>query len=42
MAQDLFIQGAKIAGQYGSQVDVASIKAEQEKLRTISNVAQPQ
>ena len=41
MAQDLFIQGAKIAGQYGSQVDVASIKAER-KLRTISNVAQPQ
>ena len=40
MAQDLFIQGAKIAGQYGTQVDVASIKAEQDKIRTIADVAQ--
>tara|TARA_B100000963_G_scaffold362026_1_gene402266 strand:- start:3690 stop:5774 length:2085 start_codon:yes stop_codon:yes gene_type:complete len=40
MAQDLFIQGAKIAGQYGANVDVAAIKAEQDKLRTIADVAQ--
>ena len=40
MAQDLFIQGAKIAGQYGQSVDVAAIKAEQDKIRTIANVAQ--
>ena len=42
MAQDLFIQGAKIAGQYGQSVDVAAIKAEQDKIRTIANVAQSQ
>ena len=40
MAQDLLVDAAKIAGQYGAQVDVASIKAEQEKLRTVANVAQ--
>ena len=42
MAQDLFIQGAKIAGQYGQSVDVAAIKAEQDKIRTIANLAQAQ
>lgn len=40
MAQDLLVNAAKIAGQYGTQVDVAGIKAEQEKLRTIAGVAQ--
>ena len=40
MAQDLLVDAAKIAGQYGAQVDVAGIKAEQEKLRTVANVAQ--
>ncbi len=40
MAQDLLVDAAKIAGQYGAQVDVAGIKAEQEKLRTVANIAQ--
>ena len=40
MAQDLLVDAAKIAGQYGTNVDVARIKAEQEKLRTVANIAQ--
>lgn len=40
MAQDLLVDAAKIAGQYGAQVNVAGIKAEQEKLRTVANIAQ--
>ena len=42
MAQDLLVDAAKIAGEYGKTVDVAAIKAEQEKIRTIANVAQGQ
>lgn len=42
MAQDLLVDAAKIVGQYGSTVDIAAIKAEQEKIRTIANVAQAQ
>ena len=42
MAQDLLVDAAKVAGQYGSTVDVAAIKAEQDKIRTIANVAQQQ
>ena len=42
MAQDLLVDAAKIAGQYGATVDVAAIKAEQDKIRTIANVAQGQ
>jgi hypothetical protein len=40
MAQDLMVDAAKIAGQYGTAVDIATIKAEQDKLRTIANIAQ--
>ena len=40
MAQDLLVDAAKIYGQYGTQVDVARIKAEQDKLRTVANIAQ--
>jgi len=40
MAQDLLVDAAKIYGQYGTNVDVARIKAEQEKLRTVANIAQ--
>ena len=40
MAQDLLVDAAKIAGQYGAQVNVAGIKAEQDKLRTVANIAQ--
>jgi len=40
MAQDLLVDAAKVAGQYGAQVNVAGIKAEQEKLRTVANIAQ--
>jgi len=42
MAQDLMVDAAKIAGEYGKTVDVAAIKAEQEKMRTFANVAQGQ
>ncbi len=42
IAQDLLVDAAKIAGEYGKTVDVAAIKAEQEKIRTIANVAQGQ
>lgn len=40
MAQDLMINAAKIAGQYGATVDVAAIKAEQDKMRTVAGIAQ--
>ena len=41
MAQDLMVDAAKIAGQYGTAVDLATIKAEQDKnLCTIANDAQ--
>jgi hypothetical protein len=40
MAQDLLVDAAKIYGQYGSTVDVARVKAEQDKLRTIAGIAQ--
>jgi hypothetical protein len=40
MAQDLLVDAAKIYGQYGSTVDVAQIKAEQDKLRTVAGIAQ--
>jgi hypothetical protein len=40
MAQDLLVDAAKIAGQYGAQVNVAGIRAEQDKLRTIAGMAQ--
>ena len=40
MAQDLLVDAAKIYGQYGTNVDVARIKAEQDKLRTVANIAQ--
>lgn len=40
MAQDLLVDAAKIYGQYGATVDVARVKAEQDKLRTVANIAQ--
>ena len=40
MAQDLMVNAAKIAGQYGATVDVAAIKAEQDKMRTVAGIAQ--
>lgn len=40
MAQDLLVDAAKIAGQFGAQVNVAGIRAEQDKLRTIAGMAQ--
>jgi len=40
MAQDLLVDAAKVYGQFGTQVDVARIKAEQEKLRTVAGIAQ--
>ncbi len=40
MAQDLMVNAAKVYGQYGTAVDVATIKAEQDKLRTVANIAQ--
>jgi hypothetical protein len=40
MAQDLLVDAAKIYGQYGTNVDVARIKAEQDKLRTVAKIAQ--
>ena len=40
MAQDLMVDAAKVYGQYGTAVDVARIKAEQDKLRTVANIAQ--
>lgn len=40
MAQDLLVEGAKIAGQYGQKVDVERVKAEQGKARIIGGIAQ--
>jgi hypothetical protein len=40
MAQDLLVDAAKIAGQYGTQVDIARVKAEQDKMRTVAGIAQ--
>ena len=40
MAQDLLVNAAKISGQYGATVDVAAIKAEQDKMRTVAGIAQ--
>jgi len=40
MAQDLMVDAAKVYGQYGAAVDVARVKAEQDKLRTIAGIAQ--
>jgi hypothetical protein len=42
MAQDLLVDAAKIYGQYGTQVDVARIKAEQDKVRQVTNIARGQ
>ena len=42
MAQDLLVDAAKVAGQYGTAVDVARVKAEQDKLRTVAGIAQGQ
>ena len=42
MAQDLLVDAAKIYGQYGTQVDVARIKAEQDKVRQVANIARGQ
>ena len=42
MAQDLMVDAAKVVGQYGTAVDIARVKAEQEKLRTVAGIAQPQ
>jgi len=39
MAQDLLVDAAKVAGQYGQAVDVARVKAEQDKLRTVAGIA---
>jgi len=39
MAQDLLVDAAKIYGQYGTNVDVARIKAEQDKVRQVANIA---
>ena len=42
MAQDLLVDAAKVAGEYGTAVDVARVKAEQDKIRTIAGIAQGQ
>lgn len=42
MAQDLLVDTAKLAGQYGTAVDVARVKAEQDKVRTVAGIAQGQ
>jgi len=42
MAQDLLVDAAKVAGQYGQAVDVARVKAEQDKLRTVAGIARGQ
>jgi len=41
MAQDLMVDAANAYGKYGAAVDVATVKAEQDKLRTIAGMAQP-
>ena len=40
MAQDLLVDAAKVYGQYGATVDVARVKAEQDKMRMIAGIAQ--
>lgn len=40
MAQDLMVDAAKVMGQYGAAVDVARVKAEQDKVRMIGGIAQ--
>ena len=40
MAQDLLVDAAKIYGEYGTTVDVARVKAEQDKVRMIGGMAQ--
>ncbi len=40
MAQDLLVDAAKIYGQHGTQVDIARVKAEQDRLRTVAGIAQ--
>lgn len=40
MAQDLMVDAAKIYGEYGTAVDVARVKAEQDKMRMIGGMAQ--
>jgi len=40
MAQDLLVDAAKVYGQYGATVDVARIKAEQDKMRMVAGIAQ--
>ena len=40
MAQDLLVDAAKIYGEYGTQVDVARVQAEQDKVRMIGGMAQ--
>ena len=40
MAQDLLVDAAKIYGEYGTKVDVARVKAEQDKNRMIGGIAQ--
>jgi len=42
MAQDLLVDAAKVAGQYGTAVDVARVKAEQDKLRAVAGIARGQ
>jgi len=42
MAQDLLVDAAKVAGEHGTAVDVARVKAEQDKVRTIAGIAQGQ
>jgi hypothetical protein len=40
MAQDLLVDAAKIYGQHGTQVDIARVKAEQDRMRTVAGIAQ--
>jgi hypothetical protein len=40
MAQDLLVDAAKIYGEYGTKVDVARVKAEQDRNRMIGGIAQ--
>lgn len=39
MAQDLLVNAAKIYGEYGTQVDVARVQAEQDKVRMVGGMA---
>jgi hypothetical protein len=40
MAQDLLVDAAKIYGEYGTKVDVARVKSEQDRNRMIGGIAQ--